>query len=297
MCLPIGVFSRFGEIADVRVEVTVDGEELPPFSTDDGGGIEVVRPAFVQGAQQQYRDHEPWRLLDVRHHRVEPRPRCSPGRRAEDVPPVDVPRRAERRARLRRLREYSPAADQEGRRPPGHLRVHAARERGDVRAGLPDRGPGTLGAGRRGRRGAGPVGSCCGRRTATWCTCALISSRRSSRTAGRRSVHRCASRSATSWQTSASPATSAGRFDRVLLPLLDREARHCAAHRAGGEAPGPDRQGPDLGAGRSRAAGGRSGTCAAPGPVRDRELCDPGAPTTCSASPAGPTSRRAPTCS
>ena len=44
VCLPIGVFSRFGEIPQVRVEVAVDGANPQHHSTDDGQGIGVVRP-------------------------------------------------------------------------------------------------------------------------------------------------------------------------------------------------------------------------------------------------------------
>jgi hypothetical protein len=69
--LPVGVFSRFGEAARVRVDVRVDGGAGRVYSTDDDGGLEVVRPQFGQGPLQQYRGHEPWRLLDARHHRVD----------------------------------------------------------------------------------------------------------------------------------------------------------------------------------------------------------------------------------
>jgi hypothetical protein len=68
--VPVGVFSRFGEIAHVTVEVEVDGERRV-YSNDDDGGLDVVRPAFVHGPLQQYRGHEPWRLLDAKHHRVD----------------------------------------------------------------------------------------------------------------------------------------------------------------------------------------------------------------------------------
>jgi hypothetical protein len=69
--LPVGVFSAFGEIARVTVTVRVDGGDPTSYRTDDGQGIDVVRPEFVFGPLQKYRGHEPWRLLDARHHRVD----------------------------------------------------------------------------------------------------------------------------------------------------------------------------------------------------------------------------------
>ena len=69
--LPIGVASRLGEVARLTVSISVDGGDRTIYSTDDGSGIDVVRPEFVFGPLERYRGHEPWRLLDARHHRVD----------------------------------------------------------------------------------------------------------------------------------------------------------------------------------------------------------------------------------